>query len=279
MKFLLANIKNMKKLIIFLFLIFLNFIQIFSNNKFPEPLQGRMVHDFSNILTTEEEFKLEEKLIKFNDETSTQIAIVTLDDLHSYDINEYTATLGEKWGVGQKNKDNGIIILVAPKLRKVSIQVGYGLEGVIPDAIAKRIIENEMIPEFKNGNFFAGLDKATNVLISLAKKEFSTNEYVQQTSKKEEIPFFVALIILGIIILLVIVIPFLFSFKTMNHISSRTSLPWWLLLLMMSQGSSKSRGKFNDFSSGRGSFGGFGGRSFGGFGGGSFGGGGASGSW
>lgn len=286
MKFLLVNIRQikMKKLQLFLYIGLLSFISIFANNDFPEPIPGRMVNDFSDILTSEEEYRLEEKLVKFNNETSTQIAIVTLDDIKGYDINEYAAMLGEKWGVGQKGKDNGIVILIAPKLRKVSIQVGYGLEGIIPDAIAKRIIQNEIIPEFKNGKYFTGLDKATNILISLAKKEYSAEEYSKKTAAKNELPIFLAFFILAVIIILVIVIPIIFSYKNINHISSHSvhsGLPWWLLLLMMSQGSSKShRGKFNDFSTGRGSFGGYsGGSSFGGFGGGSFGGGGASGSW
>lgn len=106
---------------------------------------------------------LEQTLRNFNDTSSTQIAIVTVPSLHGYAPNDYAQRLAEQWGIGQKGKDNGILLLVKPKSRnekgQVAIAVGYGLEGVVPDAIASRIIRNEIIPEFQNGRYYAGLPK------------------------------------------------------------------------------------------------------------------------
>ena len=169
-----------------------------SANDIPErPSPPRLVNDFANILGSQEIQNLELKLVDFNRQTSTQIAVVTVEDLQGYDRADFTIRLAEKWGVGQKGKDNGLVIMVKPKTPssggKAFIAVGYGLEGVVPDAVAKKIIENEIIPEFRTNNYYAGLNKATDVLISLTKGEFTAEDYNKQTGK-ENAPSIIAII-------------------------------------------------------------------------------------
>lgn len=237
-----------------------------------KPNPPRLVNDFANILSSEELNALENKLVTFNDSTSTQVVIVTIADLGGYDKAQFTTALGEKWGVGQKGKNNGIIILVKPTgnkgQRKAHIAVGYGLESVIPDAIAKRIIQNEMIPEFEKGNYYGGLDKATTIIIGLAKGEFTAENYKKKTQSKGGSIFAILFPIIIIIIVIIISRKKGGGSKTIGG----SSLPWFAALMLMNsgRGSSGSWGGFSGGSSGGG---------FGGFGGGGFGGGGAGGSW
>jgi uncharacterized protein len=247
---------------------------------FPEkPFPPRLVNDFAGMLTSQEIYALEEKLVAYNDSTSTQIAIVTVSDLHGYDKADFAQRLAEKWGIGQKGLDNGVIILVKPKTAdsdgQVQIDQGYGLEGAIPDLTCKQIIEDDILPEFRAGNYYEGLDKATSTIISLASGEFPADQYGKS---KGSHPGNIAPIIF--IIIFVIIVLFMRSNGGSNqkHIS-RKGLPLWLLLSMMNSGGNKHNGSWGGFSGGGGFGGGGGGGGFGGFGGGSFGGGGAGGSW
>ena len=224
--------KCFPKLILISVFSFFGILSINAQN-FPErPSPPKLVNDFSGILNSDEAKTLEQKLVKFNDSTSTQIAVVTINDLEGMDKAEYAQRLAEKWGIGQKGKSNGILILIKPTggkgQKQAYIAVGYGLEPVIPDAIAKRIVENEMIPNFKNNNFYKGIDQATSVLISLAKKEFTAAQY-QKKSSKNNYSFYV---IIAVIILVFIIMKI--SGKSKRHISSNgSSLPFWMLLGFM----------------------------------------------
>ena len=244
---------------------------------FPEkPVPPRLVNDFAGMLSAGEVNALEQKLVAFDDSTSTQIAIVTVSDLKGYDKNDYAQKLAEKWGIGQKGKNNGVIILVKPKTEnssgQVTIQTGYGLEGVIPDLTCADIIDNEILPAFRAGDYYRGLDRATNVIMSLARGDFPADQYHKhvKTNANSIAPFI-------IIIVFIIIIMFMRSGGSNNqkHIGSK-GLPLWMLLSMMNSRNSHG-GSWGGFSGG-GGFGG-GGGGFGGFGGGSFGGGGAGGSW
>ncbi len=145
----------------------------------PRPSPPRLVNDLADILTDQQEQSLERKLVNFNDTTSNQIAIVTVTSLDGYDPNMFAHEIGEKWQVGQKEFNNGVVVFVKPKYGndrgRVAIQAGYGLEPVITDALSKRIIEKEMIPEFRNNNYYQGIDKATDVLMALAAGEVSAD--------------------------------------------------------------------------------------------------------
>jgi uncharacterized protein len=249
-----------------------------SAQEFPEkPVPPRLVNDLAGLLTSREVSALEEKLVAFDDSTSTQIAIVIVSDLHGYDKADYAQRLAEKWGVGQEGLDNGLLILIKSKTAESSGQVhiaqGYGLEGAITDLVCSQIVDNEILPEFRAGNYYKGLDRATSTLMSLASGEFPSDQYGK--SKGGDLSGLAPFIF---IIIFVIIMLFFRSSGGSNHknIGSK-GLPLWMLLTMMNSGSSKHSGSWGGFSGGGGSGGGGGG--FGGFGGGSFGGGGAGGSW
>ncbi len=239
------------------------------------PYPPRLVNDFAGFLKRNEAGALEQKLVAFNDSTSTQIAIVIVKDLAGYAPADYAQRLGEKWGVGQKGLNNGIVILIKPKTDdsrgEVFIAPGYGLEGVIPDLVCADIIDNEILPAFNRGEYYLGLDRATDVLMSLASGEFSANQYMKKSGRKSE-SFSAAAIIFLIIIFFLL---FHSGHSNYRNISTRRGgLPLWWWLSMTGSGGRSHRGSWGGFSGG-----GFGGGGFGGFGGGSFGGGGAGGSW
>lgn len=242
----------------------------------PKPEPPRLVNDLAGVLSADEVQSLENKLVAFNDSTSTQIAVVIVKSLNGYDKNEFARLIGEQWGVGRKGKNNGAVVLVKPKYPgekgEACIQTGYGLEGVIPDALAKRIVENEMIPNFRNGNYYAGIESATSAMISLAKGEYTADQYSKRSTKKSN-PYglFIPLIIIIIVFALI-------RSQRSRGTSLGKSLPFWTALWLLGSMGRSHSGSWNDFSSGSGGFGG-GGGGFGGFGGGSFGGGGAGGSW
>jgi len=244
----------------------------------PQPSPPRLVNDFENLLTTAQVSTLESKLVNYANTHQTQIAIIITDDLYGLEIADFSTRLGTAWGIGKAGFENGIVITVTPEKSEVYIAVGYGLEGVIPDITARRIVENEILPAFRSENYFQGLDNATNVLMQLAAGEFPASEYAQQ----EEVPPGAVFVPFILIILLV----FFLSRRRRNYASPGKSIPFWTMLWLLSHGSRGSRGSFGNFNSGRGSFspgrGGFGGGGtggFGGFGGGRFGGGGAGGKW
>ena len=230
------------------------------------PNPPRLVNDLAGLLQPGEAQALEQKLLAYNDSTSSQIAVVTIPTLEGSDIESYAQALYQSWSIGRKGKDNGILILVANQEHKVRIQPGYGLEGAIPDAVAGRIIRETMAPAFKQNQYYAGLDQATTELIARAKGEYKGDPADQERAPRGRSGsgWRFWLIIAGIIL---------------------------FVLLRSRGGGGRNRGGggglvssllFADFVGGRGGGGGFGGGGgggFGGFGGGSSGGGGASGSW
>ena len=234
-----------------------------------KPKKQRLVNDFGNILSPAEEKELERKLIAFDNSASTQISIVTIVSLEGADIAGYAFELGEKWGIGRKGKDNGVLFLIAVKEHKMFIAPGYGLEGVVTDIAAKRIVETYLKPNFQAGNFYKGLDEGTDIVIGLATGEFTADQ-IKRRGRRGKQGYG------GILILMAF-----FAFMTFSrygqykrsNISTRSSGFWSYMLLASVMGGGRGYGSF---SSGSGSFGGGG---FGGFGGGSFGGGGAGGSW
>ena len=239
------------------------------------PSPPRLVNDYTGTLASDQLASLERKLVAFNDSTSTQIAVVLVKSLNGYDKADYTYRMAEKWGVGQKGKNNGVLILIKPKTPgengEAFIASGYGLEDAIPDAICKRIVDNEMIPAFRQGDYFSGINSATSVIIDLVKGKYTVAQY----SKKHDAGP------VGLIVPIIILLVVLFAIRA-GRASSHSvgkNLPWWMGLWMLGSMGRGHSGNFNDFSSGSGFFGGGGGGGFGGFGGGSFGGGGAGGSW
>ena len=271
----------MKKIKLLLLLTIVG-LSVFAKDDIPErPVPPTLVTDYANMFTQSERARLEDKLVRFFAATSNQIAVVTVNDLAGYDKADFATQLAHKWKIGKEEFDNGILVLFKPKTSQssgqVQIAVGYGLEAVVPDATTKQIVENEMIPRFKRGDIYGGIDKATSVLMNLAQGEYNYQQYAKQAGGQKGFNPFV------ILILLFFVFPILFGRRRRSFYSAggrHSSLPFWLAMGMMS-GRRNHSGFFNDFSSGSGSFGGGGSNfgSFGGFGGGGFGGGGAGGSW
>jgi len=162
----------MKKPILFLLLVFLTTLGFAQD--FPAK-PSKLVNDYTGSLSAAQIQHLEDKLVAFDDSTSIQIAIAVIKSVGEYDINEYALELGRHWGVGSK-KNTGVMILVALGDRKVSIQSGYGLEGALPDVYAKRIIENDIKPYFKAGDYYSGLESGTNAIISYTKGEYKNDK-------------------------------------------------------------------------------------------------------
>ena len=271
----------MKKIHILLLTCFLLLSFAGKSQQIPDPMSPpRLVNDFAGILDANQARHLEQKLVNFNDSTSSQIVVLTVKSLNGLTKEEFADRVGEQWGVGQKGKNNGVVVLVKPKYGNekgdARISVGYGLEGVIPDALSIRIVNNEMIPYFKAGDYFTGIDKATNTLISLAKGEFTADQYKKKTRDGS-----VGIIVPVIIIILIIIF---MRRNSGDHYTtgSKGNSIWTAIWLASMMGNRGGKGSWGDFRSGGGSFGGGfggGGGGFGGFGGGSFGGGGAGGSW
>ncbi|WP_238807165.1 TPM domain-containing protein [Emticicia aquatica] len=162
-----------KRLFIFLFL-FQSFA--FAQEIPQKPNPPRFVNDLVGGLLNQGEInQLEQKLKAYNDSTSTQVVIVIVKSVQPYDISEYAIKLGRDWGVGQKGKNNGIVLLWAPGDRKIFIATGYGTEGGLTDAYSKRIIEQIIKPNFKQLKYYQGLDEATNSIIKYLSGEFDAD--------------------------------------------------------------------------------------------------------
>lgn len=241
-----------------------------AQEQLPVPAAPRSwVNDYAGVFSNTEKSALERKLNEFEYRSSTQIFIVTLDDNGGYMASDLAPRIGELWGVGQQGKDNGLLVLMDMQENDVYISTGYGLEEYIPDITAGRIVQHEMIPNFRNGEFYAGMDAAVDVMISLLDGKFTADQYRKQTSSGGAS--------IGTIIFMIIFFSIFFGGRRRSTGMGRSNLPLWLALGMLSGG--RHSGSFGDFSSGSGGFGGGGFGGFGGGGGGSFGGGGAGGSW
>lgn len=175
------------------------------------PVPKQFVNDFAGILSEGQEAALEAKLKKHEVLSSNQIAIVTVKSLEGNDPAYLAHSLADKWGVGQKEKDNGILILLKPKYSgskgRVYIAVGYGLEHVVSDAMAKRIVNQQLIPSFKKNKYYEGLDKALETLMELSVGEYSNNFRQIPILKREVLVF--AGIGLSILLLPIIYLVFL----------------------------------------------------------------------
>jgi uncharacterized protein len=240
----------------------------------PKPTLQTSVYDGAKLLSGFEKEALEQKLISYSDTTSTQIVVATVNTIQGENIALYAAEWAHQWGIGRAKEDNGVFILVAKDDRKLTIQTGYGVEHLLTDALSKRIIENIITPEFKQGNYYEGLDRGTGAIIEVLSGEYKATP--QSESEGSGIPFW--LIILFFIILMIIL-----SSRNRgggNRGRKRNdvarSLLEAIILSRAGRGGFGGGGGFGG-SSGRGSFGG--GGFGGGFGGGGFGGGGASGGW
>ncbi|MFM7005727.1 MAG: TPM domain-containing protein [Flavobacteriales bacterium] len=254
----------MKKHFLFLFLFGLSTSALFG--QYPEPqAPPRFLNNFSKeaILSADEMAKIEERLDRFEQETSNEIAIVIVDDINNDEPWHYATQLAEKWGIGKADKDNGLVFLIKPNQenggRQVFLAPGRGLEGAITDLACHDIVQNELLPQFKEGNYATGINQALDVLFGLAKGEINEKSYRDRLHKNNKIGGIIGLLIILLVLYLLI-----------KRGGGGTTL------------GGRSRGPgffyFGGFG-GSGFGGGSSGGGFGGFGGGSFGGGGSGGSW
>jgi len=272
MKYLMVDSKMNLKNITSVILMFL-FVQVAWTQKAIPPKPFQLVNDYARVLEANEKRTLERKLVAYNDSTSTQIAIVIDNSLQGEDIFDYSNRLAENWGIGQGEKDNGILIYIAFSDRKLWIQTGYGAEGFLPDAMAQQIIDGIITPAFKQQQYYQGLDRATDVIFKLAAGEYTADD-IRSSDDSGAFP-------IAMIFLIILLIFFLASrgggggnddddggyYRGGRYQRRRGGGGW---VIMPGSGS---------WDIGGGGGGGFGGGGFGGFGGGSFGGGGAGGSW
>lgn len=235
------------------------------------PQPPKLVNVLVDQFMTEEQIDaLERKLVAYDDSTSNQIAVVVVDDLKGFSAADYAMAIGREWGVGNKDFNNGVVVLISTGggagNRDAFIATGYGLEGAIPDLTTKVIVDNDIITNFRAGNYYRGLDEATDALIEAAEGRYTAPEGYGSRGKKRGIPPLV--IIIGVIVLMTLIGAG--SGNSGGGYVSRRGYRGWGGPWVGGGGWSGGGGGWS---------GGGGGGGFGGFGGGGFGGGGAGGKW
>ncbi|UAY52707.1 TPM domain-containing protein [Ferruginibacter albus] len=223
------------------------------------PSQQKLVNDYSNVLTADQKQSLENKLDAFDDSTSTQVAVVIIPSLGDYDVSDYGVKLLRAWGIGNKEHNNGVLLLINTEQgnHRINITTGYGVEGALPDITCKQIIDEIITPNFKGGDYYEGLEEGTDAILKATKGEYQAPENYR---KEKGSPF-------GFIIIIIIIL-------VLIGIGSNGGGGGFLPFIIGNMIGSSGRGWDSGGSSGW-----SGGGGFGGFGGGSSGGGGASGSW
>lgn len=258
----------MKLLFCFLFTQ-LSFAQFTIPEKPKEEKLQTSVYDYANVLSATEKAQLEEKLIRYSDSTSTQIVVITIESLKGEDVSQLATKWAQTWGFGQAKEDNGVVILVAKQERKIAINPGYGLEDRLTAGIGGEIIRNIIIPEFKAGSYYKGLDKGADALFDVFMGKYKGE---RKQTKEKNFP------IIPIIIIVVIILVLISRNKKDGGNSGNSgggpSLLDVIILSSLGRGGfgGGGSGGFGGGSSGGGGFGG-------GFGGGGFSGGGSSGDW
>ncbi|NBV77270.1 TPM domain-containing protein, partial [bacterium] len=147
------------------------------------------VNDYASVLTPETIASLESTLVVFTASTSNEISVVTVPDMGGDYIEHYAVTLAQKWGVGDKQKDNGIMLLLSKEEHAIRIEVGYGLEGAVPDSVANRIIQNDMVPYLKQGDYDTAVTNAVTSLIKATNGEYKNNVSVSMKDIESALPF------------------------------------------------------------------------------------------
>lgn len=269
--------KLLKKHITFLFffgcfLVQTTFAQGFKIPKKPDFQTS--VYDYIGLLSANEKANLESKLVKYSDSTSTQIVVAVINTTEGENIGYLATNWAHEWGIGQEKEDNGVFMLLAKGDRKITIRTGYGTEHLLTDAISRRIIDYIIIPHFKKGNYYAGLDAGANAVFEVMNGEYKGT---RKESNEFDPSFLIFLIIMIIFFILI-------SRgnkrnrgggkRNYRNTDSRDILET-IILSNAGRGGFGGGGIFGGGSSGGFGSGGFGG----GFGGGGFGGGGATGGW
>jgi len=234
-----------------------------AQNIIAKPSPATLVTDVAGVLSPEQKQALENKLVAIDDSSSNQIAVVIIPSLDGYPKEEYATKLFRDWGIGGK-KNNGILLLIAVNDREIRIEVGYGLEGAIPDITALNIIDNDIKPAFKAGNYYEGINQATDDIAKAAVGEYKVAKAKKSKSKGSG----------AFLIILIIIFVLLRNGRGGGGSnigrSGFSDVATGMLLGSLLGGGGRGGGGWGDSGGGGG---------FGGFGGGSSGGGGAGGSW
>lgn len=249
-------------LLLFLWLVLFSTIGQ-AQNIITKPSPATLVTDAAGVLTAEQKQALENKLVAIDDSSSNQIAVVIIPSLDGYPKEEYANKLFREWGIGNKKTNNGILLLIAIQDRQIRIEVGYGLEGAIPDITALNIIDNDIKPAFKAGNYYDGIDQATDNIAKAA-----VGEYKVKKAKKSKGKGGGGLFLIILIIILAILRGGRGGGGSNIGRGGFSDVATGMLLGSLLGGGGRSSGGWGDSGGG-----------FGGFGGGSSGGGGAGGSW
>lgn len=236
----------------------------------PQPMSPpRLVNDLAGVLGSDAQ-RIEHVLRSYDDSTSNQITVVTVNDLGGYDPAMFAYEIGERWGVGNKKYNNGVVVLIKPKRGNEKgvafIAPGYGLEPVLTDAVCNRIVNQVMIPHFKEEDYVGGVEAALELIMPLASGEISSKEFTSDSSS--EVTWTLVGFLLVIVLAIVISRRRIQYEKYGGNDDDHYGGGGWIFFGPL-MGGGNHRGSWGSFSSG----------GFGGFGGGSFGGGGSGGSW
>lgn len=268
-----ARLINTMKHFLFLALLLFSANIIFAQEVLPKPNPPRLVVDKAGLLSDDQQNILEQKLDAFNDSTSNQIAVVIIPALNDVPIEDYAVKLFRDWGIGNSKHNNGVLLLIAAQDHKMRIEVGYGLEGAITDVMSNDIIANDLRPNFREENYYGGIDDAINSL-----EKAAAGEYKERGKQKDDDGG--GGNILGIIIFVIVILIAIGRGRggRGGGMMSRRGFGNWIVPAMFLGGWGRRDGGWGGGGFG-GGFGGGGGGGFDGFGGGSSGGGGASGGW
>lgn len=260
----------------FVLLFFIGLVSLFGQSPYElieiKNPPKKLVQDYAKVFDAMQLNELENKLVAYNDSTSTQILVLTVESLDGYPIEMFANEIGDKWGVGQKGKDNGIVMVLSKQDRKITIRTGYGSQVQLPPSINKSIIDREIIPYFKQGDYAGGINAGVDAIFQYFNGKYKA--YPKQV--ESEFDWFSTFILIFFILFILFAI---FGRKNNGGGGNGGRRQRSLLddVILMNTGRSILGG--GGFGSGGSWGGGSSGGGFGGFGGGSFGGGGASGSW
>ncbi|MFS4446924.1 TPM domain-containing protein [Maribacter sp. 2307UL18-2] len=239
----------------------------------PKPEKETSVYDYINLLSADRKNTIEQKLIRYSDSTSTQIVIAIIRSTEGENINYLGAQWGQKWGIGQADKDNGVLILLAKDDRRIAINTGQGVEFALTDAMSKRIIDNVIVPRFRQDDYYGGLNAGADAIFQVLNGEFKET---RDFSDQQDFPLDTLLPFIIFFVILIILSRRNRRGGGRNGGGRSSGLDLWDIIILSNMG--RSSGSSGGFGSG-GGFGGGSGGFGGGFGGGGFGGGGASGGW
>lgn len=248
----------------------------------PQPKSdASLVFNYSkrNVLSASEQHALNQKLIDYEARTSTQIAVMIIDSLYDEDPNFLAANWGQKWEIGQRDADNGLVILMSSGDRKIAIQNGYGLEEYMTDARSRKVIDNFIVPYFKQGQFYEGFDHGLDAIFRVLEGKFVEDGNGYDQSGELDGLWLFLLLLLGMFLLFWLLSRNRHDDDDDHFGGGRRRSPFGDIIFTDFGRSTWTGRSSGGFGGGFGSGGGFGGGGFGGFGGGGFGGGGASGGW